>query len=85
AILNITNVVSRGLPGDYKVFADLTIKETTKPIKFQAFIKDNTATAEIKVDRSEFNVRYGSATLLGNLGDNTIYDEFDLNISLAIN
>ncbi|MEO1435859.1 MAG: YceI family protein [Bacteroidota bacterium] len=85
ATLTITNVVSRGLPGDYKVFANLTIKKTTKPIKFEALIKDNTATAAIKVDRSEFDVRYGSATLLGNLGDNTIYDEFDLNISLVIN
>ncbi|MEJ2753639.1 MAG: YceI family protein, partial [Chloroflexota bacterium] len=30
----ITKVMSRGMPGDYRIEGDLTIKETTKPIKF---------------------------------------------------
>ena len=42
------------------------------------------ATADIKVDRSEHDIRYGSGSFFDNLGDKTIYDEFDLNVSLAV-
>ena len=40
------------------------------------------ATANLKVDRSEFDVRYGSGSFFDNLGDKTIYDEFDLVVDL---
>lgn len=83
ATLKITNVISRGKPGEYKIIADLTIKETTKPIKFNVNLSGNKAVAAIKVDRSEFDVKYGSGSFFDNLGDNTIYDEFDLNVELA--
>lgn len=82
----ITNVVPQG-PGRYKVTGDLTIKETTKPVKFTTTTTEEngiiTATADIQVDRSEYNVKYGSGTFFGNLGDKTIYDEFDLTVSLV--
>jgi polyisoprenoid-binding protein YceI len=85
----ITNVISRGTPGDYKIVGDLTIKETTKEIKFLAKVKEEgnqlKATAEVQIDRSDFNVRYGSGSFFDNLGDNTIYDEFDLTINLVVN
>lgn len=69
--------------GDYKVAGELTIKETTEEISFRANVSDDgTATAKIVVDRSKFNVRYGSGSFFDNLGDKTIYDEFDLNITL---
>ena len=45
-------------------------------------IADNTATANLKVDRSKFDVRYGSPTFFNDLKDKAIYDEFDLNVSL---
>ena len=83
ASFEITNVVSRGKEGEYKIIGNLTIKETTKEIKFNATVKDNQAMADIKVDRSEFDVRYGSGSFFDNLGDNTIYDEFDLTINLV--
>ena len=89
ATFNITKVVSRGTPGDYKIIGDLTIKDITKEIKFLANLKDEgsktKATAEVKVDRSEFNVRYGSGSFFDNLGDKTIYDEFDLEVMLVVN
>ena len=85
----ITSVISRGKPGEYKIIGDLTIKETTKEIKFNATIDDGgetrTGTANITIDRSEYNVRYGSGTFFDNLGDKTIYDEFDLEVSLVMN
>ncbi|MEN0050961.1 MAG: YceI family protein [Bacteroidota bacterium] len=82
----ITNVSPQG-PGRYKVSGDLTIKETTKPIKFTATTTEEggmvTAKADIQIDRSDYNVKYGSGTFFGNLGDKTIYDEFDLSVSLV--
>ncbi len=87
AKFNITNVTSRGLEGDYKVTGDLTIKSTTKEVKFNANVVEEmgkyVATADINVDRSDFDVRYGSGSFFDNLGDKTIYDEFDLAIRLV--
>jgi len=84
----ITDVVSRGKPGDYRITGDLTIKENTNEIKFNALLTeqdDMTAgKAEMKIDRSEYNVRYGSGSFFDNLGDKTIYDEFDLDVNLVV-
>jgi len=41
------------------------------------------AVASITLDRTDYNVRYGSGSFFSNLGDNTIYDEFVLDIALA--
>ncbi|MBK8503675.1 MAG: YceI family protein [Saprospiraceae bacterium] len=88
ADLDITSVVYRGTEGSYKVVADLTIKGITKPVKFNAQItSDNgmqVATADVVVDRSEYDVRYGSGSFFENLGDKTIYDEFTLNVKLVL-
>ena len=43
----------------------------------------NNATATMTIDRSEFNIRYGSGSFFENLGDKTIYDEFDLEVNLT--
>lgn len=88
AQFNITQVVSRGTAGSYKITGDLTIKETTKPVRFNVQITEEdgtkTATGEVTIDRSDFDIRYGSGSFFDNLGDNTIYDEFDLSISLVL-
>jgi polyisoprenoid-binding protein YceI len=87
AIFEITEVISRGKPGDYRITGNLTIKESTNPIKFNALVTEEggkrTATAEVTIDRSEYEVRYGSGSFFDNLGDKTIYDEFDLQIELV--
>jgi len=87
AKFEITKVISRGKPGDYKVTGNLTIKEMTKEIKFNANVDSSTgvpvATADITIDRSDFNVKYGSGSFFDNLGDKTIYDEFDLGLKLV--
>lgn len=83
----INNVVPQG-PNRYKISGDITIKKTTKTIKFIATTTDDangmTAKADIKIDRSDFNVKYGSGSFFSNLGDKTIYDEFDLSVSLVV-
>lgn len=89
ATFKITDVVSRGTEGTYKITGNLTIKETTKPVRFNVQIAEENgqrvATGAVQIDRSDFDVRYGSGSFFDNLGDNTIYDEFDLDIRLVLN
>ena len=40
------------------------------------------ATAQIKVDRTKYNVKYGSGSFFDGLGDKMIYDDFDLDLKL---
>ena len=87
ATFRITKVVPNGVSGKYKVTGNLTIKETTKPITFDTQLVTEggkiTAVSEITIDRSEFDVRYGSGSFFDNLGDKTIYDDFYLKVKLV--
>lgn len=62
----------------YNVTGDLTIKGKTNPITFTISIYGNKATASLKVDRTKYDVRYGSTSFFDDLKDKAIYDEFDL-------
>ena len=81
--LVFTNVEASG-KNSYKVTGDLTIKGITKPVTFDVSIYGSKATATMKVDRSKYDVRYGSGSFFDNLGDKTIYDEFDLVVDLQL-
>lgn len=71
---------------NYMVTGDLTIKGITNEIRFPAKIdikgKDMTANASFTIDRSKWDVRFGSGSFFDNLGDKMIYDDikFDLNL-----
>jgi polyisoprenoid-binding protein YceI len=84
----VVTKISEAKPGEYRVKGDLTIKSTTKPVSFNAFVTEKdgtkTATATIKLDRSEYDIRYGSGSFFDGLGDKTIYDEFDLEVNLVV-
>ena len=41
--------------------------------------------ANIVVDRTKYNIRYGSGSFFDNLGDKTIYDDFNLKVNLPLN
>lgn len=79
--LVFTQVKATG-KNSYEVTGDLTIKGITKPLTFDVSIYGNKATATMKIDRAQYNVRYGSGSFFENLGDKTIYDEFDLVVDL---
>ena len=81
ATLEITNVESSG-KNSYKVAGNLTIKGKTNPVTFDMSIYGNKATANLKIDRAAYDVRYGSGSFFDDLGDKTIYDEFDLVVDL---
>ncbi|MBK9734196.1 MAG: YceI family protein [Saprospiraceae bacterium] len=80
--IKITKVTSRGKAGEYKVTANITIKNTTKEIKFNANVTNGSGSAMVKIDRSDFDIRYGSGSFFDSLGDKTIYDEFELDVAL---
>lgn len=70
------------------VSGNLTIKGVTNPIEFKAIMqKSDEGTwffANIIIDRTKYNIRYGSGTFFDNLGDKTIYDEFKLKVNLLV-
>jgi polyisoprenoid-binding protein YceI len=72
---------------EYEVEGDLTIKGKTEKVMFKTTLdmagNQALADASVKLDRSKFDVRYGSNSFFDNLGDKAIYDEFDLTISLV--
>ncbi len=76
-----TEVKSTG-KNSYEVTGDLTIKGTTKPVTFDVSIYGNKATATVKVDRTDYDIKFRSGNFFENLGDKTIYDEFDLVVDL---
>ena len=79
--LVLTNVTPNG-KNSYEVKGDLTIKGITKSISLDVSVYGSKATATMKVDRAQYDVRYGSGSFFENLGDKTIYDEFDLVVDL---
>lgn len=76
--------VKEGLTHNVK--GNLTIKDKTNPISFNASI----ITQESKmicvgsavVDRSKFDVRYGSKSFFEDIGDKVIYDEFTIKFNV---
>ncbi len=67
----------------YTVTGDLTIKGITKEVTFVITILENKATATLKVDRTKFDIKYGSSSFFDDLKDKAIYDEFDLVVNLV--
>jgi polyisoprenoid-binding protein YceI len=76
-------LISNNGDGTYNVVGDLTIKDITKPISFVLKTKGNTATATLNVDRTKYDIKYGSGSFFDNLGDKAISDNFELNVSLT--
>jgi polyisoprenoid-binding protein YceI len=78
------NTVVEKSKGVYGVAGDMTIKGKTNPIAFDLKMEGNTATTTLVIDRSKYDVKYGSGSFFDNLGDKTIYDEFTLDIMLKM-
>ena len=66
----------------YNVVADLTIKEITKSVEFETELINNVATANLNIDRTEFDIKYSSESFFKNLGDKMIYDNFSLTVNI---
>lgn len=66
------------------ITGEITIKGKTEKISFNVVKKGNVYISQLKIDRSKFDVRYGSNSFFDNLGDKAIEDIFVLDIKLTI-
>ena len=71
--------------GKASLTGDITIKGKTERISFELVRVGNKYSAKIDLDRSKFDVRYGSNSFFDNLGDKAINDIFMLDIELVVN
>ena len=72
----------KGNGTNYNVKGVLIIKGIKDQIEFKMQVSENSATAKLKIDRTKFDIKYGSASFFDGLKDRAIYDEFDLNVNL---
>jgi polyisoprenoid-binding protein YceI len=71
----------------FKIDGNLSIKDISHPISFISSIEIFTDTlhslGDLVVDRTLYNIRYGSGKFIDNLGDKLIYDDFVLQFKLV--
>lgn len=72
----------------HMIFGNLTLKGITKNVGFKSIVtvKDGSLSAttpQFKIDRTKWNVKYGSKKFFDNLKDKFINDEIGLSISLT--
>lgn len=83
----ITKVAGSG--ENVTITGNLTIKGITKPISFPATVAvnaDGTVSAlagKITVDRTKYDIRYGSKSFFGSIGDKAIDDNFEIGVKLV--
>ena len=72
---------------NYNVTGDLTIKGHTNSVTFPATVtvttSQLTATGSLTVDRSKYDVRYGSNSFFDNLGDKAISNDMVFNVNVV--
>jgi polyisoprenoid-binding protein YceI len=72
---------------NYTVTADLTIKGITKEVVFPAIlvIKGNsvTANADFMIDRTQYDIKYGSKSFIEGIGDKAIDDQFNIKVRVV--
>jgi polyisoprenoid-binding protein YceI len=66
------------------VSGKLTIKGITNPVLTTVTKDGNTYNAVFSIDRSKYEVRYGSGSFFENLGDKAIDDIFTLTVKLVV-
>lgn len=90
ATFEMANIVKRenvaeGEP-NYTISGNLTIKGITHGITFPAHVhmEDGvmTAKADFDLDRTMWDVRFGSGRFFDNLGDNLIHDNFNMKLDI---
>ncbi len=72
---------------NYTVKGNLTLKGITHEIEFPAFVaiknKMMVANGKITIDRTKWDIRYGSGSFFEGLGDKMIYDDIEMNFVLS--
>nr|MBC7613543.1 YceI family protein [Pseudopedobacter sp.] len=70
------------------ITGNLTIKGITNEVSFPATVRQRgnilVAVANgVKIDRTKFDIKYGSKSFIAGIGDKAIDNEFELNINLV--
>jgi len=81
AILIITQVSKQ--ENNYNITANLTIREITKPVRFIMEVSNNSAKAKVTINRTDFDIKYRSASFFDNLKNKAIKDEFNIDVNLV--
>jgi len=72
---------------NYLVSGKLTIKGITRDISFPAKVEINNgqlkANGKAKIDRTQYDIKYGSGSFFKGLGDNLIYNDFEIEFDLV--
>lgn len=66
------------------VTGDLSIKGITHPVTFKVIKTETGYSSSINIDRTKYDIRYGSGKFFDSLGDNMIYDDFVLDVKITI-
>lgn len=84
-----TSMVKNSGEASYKVTGNLTLKGITHEISFPVNVEVEgnrlTANGSATIDRTKWNIKYGSGSFFSGLGDKMIYDEFDIEFNLVAN
>jgi polyisoprenoid-binding protein YceI len=72
---------------NYTITADLTIKGITKEVTFPAIVvvndKQVIVNANFDIDRTKYDIRYGSKSFFEGIGDKAISDLFNIKVRLV--
>ena len=86
AKFEVTKAVAKSA-NNYDVTGKLTIKGITNEVTFPAMIRMDDKTlvtvAKIMVDRTKYNIKYGSKDFIEGIGDKAIDNEFELNVNVV--
>lgn len=86
AVHKTANLAIVSADAQNNVKANLTIKGITHEVTFPATVNESngtvTATANITIDRSKYDVRYGSNSFFDNLGDKAISNDITFVVTL---
>ena len=80
-------VITKSTPfknGKATITGDITIKNKTESITFEVIQYGKEYKSKIEINRSKFDVRYGSNSFFDNLGNKAIDDIFTLDIELSV-
>jgi polyisoprenoid-binding protein YceI len=82
----ITKVTPKG-GNNFDITGNMTIKGISNAVTFPATVTmaGNTVTAEGKavLDRTKYDIKYGSKSFFENIGDKAIYDDFTVGMKLV--
>jgi polyisoprenoid-binding protein YceI len=86
AVFQITEV-KPGPEGRFDVTGNLTVKGITNPVSFPVKVETAggkaKATGTFTLDRTKWDVRYGSGKFFKGLGDKLIHDDFEISFDVA--